>query len=145
MTSGIPMRTLIDPRFDRGNLVAGELAIHRHGWPFEARDAPVQSAFLCFAWNNRRPFFAALKCALERTQVQLRKLHCFAVALQAAILQNRLNVLCVRNFSLCTGQSAGQSDDPAGYRQSAHYRGDNGSLAQVPPSLPEIGVILVIE
>ena len=128
------MRTLIDPRFDCGNLLAGELAVHRHGRPFEARDAPIKPAFLRYARHNRRAFFAALQRTLERTQVELRKLHGLAMAFPAAILQNRLNVLREGDRFLRTRQRAGQGDHSADHHQSANHRGDNCSLGQVPSS-----------
>src|SRR5262245_35488131 len=48
----------------------------------------------------------------------------------AATLEDRLNILRESDGFLCAGYRTGQGDDPAGYRQSAKNRRNNGSSRQ---------------
>ncbi len=49
----IPVRTLIDPGFDGGDLLRGERAVHRHGRLLEVGDPAIQSALIGLPRNNR--------------------------------------------------------------------------------------------
>ena len=101
------MCALIDPGFDCGDLLVAEPAVHRHGWPFETGDSPVQPAFFRLAGDNRCALVATLQCGIERPQVELRKLQCFAMTFPATVLEDRLNVLRERDRLLGSGQGAG--------------------------------------
>ena len=57
----VPVSPLIDPRFDGGNLLRRERALHRHRGLLESGDSTIQAALLRAARNNRHTLIAALQ------------------------------------------------------------------------------------
>ena len=94
----IPCRALIDPFLDRRDLPGRQRRpLRRHRRFLEPGDAAIHAAPVGVARDEVRSARAALQRALAAAEVELAHLHGIAVARQAVVLENRLNVCRERN------------------------------------------------
>jgi len=89
--------SLIDPRADETNLLLGQgitLALGRHGFVFdEAGDGVDEGAFLAVTRLHVGTILAALESGREGIEAELAFLLLGTVALEAALLEDRLDIL----------------------------------------------------
>jgi hypothetical protein len=86
------MSSLVDPGFDEGNVLGGELrAFEGHGRLFETGDATIQSALLRPAGDNRNAMVAAAKRTVSRAHVETGCAE-RAMTTPAVVLKHWLNV-----------------------------------------------------
>jgi hypothetical protein len=81
----VPVSPLIDPRFDGGDLLRGERALHRHRGLLESGDSTIQPALLRAAGDDGRALVAALERAFARAQVETRRLEIAVTALARGV------------------------------------------------------------
>ena len=94
----IPVRALVDPILNGGDLLGSERAAsQRHLRLLEPGHQSVQAALRGFAGNDDSAMVAAFHRGVPRVEAQIRHLLRGAVTVPAAVMEDRLYVFAERN------------------------------------------------
>ena len=96
--AGVPMCAPIDPGPNRVDFVFAErVATHRHTWVIEPGNHPIQSAVFGSPGHERRSPGTSLERRLPRAKVKARELRRLSVAVPAASLHDRPDLVGKRD------------------------------------------------